>query len=74
MWNLLTPSEGQGTLTMKIALTITEAAEAVGVSDTVIRAAIKRGDIPVRYPTSRPVIDVDDLSAWVKSLPTERRQ
>ena len=56
-----------------IALTIKDAAAAVGVSADVIRAAIKRGDLIANYPTSRPVIRVAELDEWLKRRPTEPR-
>lgn len=56
---------------MKKAYTIQEAAEAYGVSADVVRAHIKRGNLAARYPTSRPVIDAEELAAWFQSLPSE---
>jgi excisionase family DNA binding protein len=58
----------------KLAYTITEAAEACGVSHDVIRRAIAKGSIVARYPTARPVIPVDELRDWIESAPTERRR
>jgi excisionase family DNA binding protein len=51
----------------KLAVTIQEAAESCGVSVDVIRRAIRSGDLPASYPTSRPVVMVSDLSAWLES-------
>lgn len=55
---------------MKLAYTIAEAAEAVGVSTDVIRRAIRRGDLVASYITSRPVIAVSELEAWIAAAPT----
>lgn len=56
-----------------LALTIRDAALAVGYSDDVIRAAIGRGELTARYATStKPVIEVDELKRWLKTSPTER--
>lgn len=57
-----------------ISYTIASAAESTGISTDVIRSAIKAGNLPVRYPTSRPVILAEDLAAWVKAAPTKRVQ
>lgn len=57
-----------------IAYTIPDAAEACGVSETVLKEAITAGDITRRYPTSKPVIEADELREWVKSLPLEPRR
>ena len=57
----------------RIAYTLPEAAVVAGVGITVIKEACDRGDLIKRYPTSRPVIRVADLEAWMENLPTERR-
>lgn len=56
----------------KLAYSIKEAAEACGVSVDTIRRAITANDLIARYPTSRPVVDADELRAWLASKPTER--
>lgn len=55
-----------------LAMTIDDAAAASGVSAKVIRRAISRGDLVPRYPTSRPVLLVDELRDWLETSPTER--
>lgn len=55
-----------------LAYSVQDAAAATGVSPDVIRRAIKAGNLPVKYPTTRPVVLVDDLRAWLESSPTER--
>lgn len=62
-------------MTERLAYTIAEAAEAVGVSVTTIRRAIASGALPVRFlgqGRTRPSIDRDDLVAWIKAAPRER--
>ncbi len=49
------------------------AAEMTGVSVDVIRRAVRAGEMVPRYPTSKPVLLVEDLAAWVKRAPTEKR-
>jgi hypothetical protein len=56
-----------------IAVSIPDACAMTGVSREVLRQAIRRGDIPVHYPSSRPVIPVDELEAWLRSTPTQPR-
>lgn len=56
-----------------LSLTIRDAALAVGLSDDVIRAAISRGELTARYLTAtKPVIEVTELTRWLKASPTER--
>lgn len=57
----------------QISATIPQAAEMVGLSADVIRRAIRSGELVPRYPTSRPVILLADLRAWVESAPTSPR-
>lgn len=55
----------------KQAYTVQESAKAYGVSTDTIRAAIKRGDLNAKYPTSRPVIGAKELDNWFNALPDE---
>lgn len=55
-----------------VAYTITDAALAAGVSDSVIRRALAKGDLVARYRTSRGVILRSDIEDWLVSAPTER--
>lgn len=58
----------------RVALSINEAAEAVGYSDKVIRHAIASGELIARYGTgTKPVIRLVDLDAWLLALPTQAR-
>lgn len=59
-------------MTERLSYNVSDAAAAVGVSPDVIRRAVRSGDIPVHYPTSRPVILRADLEAWLAATPTER--
>lgn len=55
----------------KKAYTAQEAAKSYGVSADTIRAAIKRGDLTAKYPTSRPIIGADEMNSWFEALPSE---
>lgn len=58
----------------RVALSINEAAEAVGYSDKVIRLAIASGELVARYGTgTKPVIRLADLDAWLLARPTHPR-
>jgi hypothetical protein len=54
-----------------IAVTVQQAAAMTGMSVDVIRRAINSKNLVAHYPTSRPVVLVDELRAWVKASPTE---
>lgn len=56
---------------MKLAYSIKDAAEAVGVSVTTLREAINRSELTVKYPTTRPVIPAEELTKWLDALPDE---
>ena len=56
---------------MKLAYTLQEAAETVGVSTDTLRAHIKAGNLAVKYPSSKPVIAAEELDAWFAALPSE---
>lgn len=58
-------------LLQPIALSIPDAAAAVGYSETVLKEAIGRGDLVPRYENTKGVIPADELLEWVKSLPAE---
>lgn len=59
-------------MTTPLAYRVQDAAKVAGVSPNVIRAAIKRGDLIARYPTTYPVIEREELQDWLKSRPTEK--
>lgn len=48
------------------------AAETTGVSESLIREAVRDGDIECRYARTKLIIEHDALVAWVQSLPTEK--
>lgn len=58
----------------KFAYTYPEAAIAVGVSTELLRQAVSRGDLIVRYISTKPVFAAGDLRRWVESLPEEPRR
>lgn len=55
-----------------------QAANATGYSEDIIRRAVRRGDLVMRYPKvdgrhlSKGVIPRDELVAWVQAGATER--
>lgn len=53
----------------KLAYTLDEAAEAVGVSTYTLRKAHDDGLLPFRYTTSKPLIKAADLIAWLDNAP-----
>jgi excisionase family DNA binding protein len=58
---------------LELAIGIVEAARRTGVSRSSIYDAIGRGDLKVRKAGRRSLILVDDLKAWVCSLPEGKR-
>lgn len=54
-----------------LAYTLTEAAQAAGVSKRTLQRALAAGDLTARYPTRRPVVLAEDLRAWLESTPSE---
>jgi hypothetical protein len=58
--------------TTPVAHTIPEAARIAGLSTRSLRYAVERGELVVRYPTSRPVILHADLLAFLADAPTAR--
>lgn len=57
----------------RVAFSIREAAEAVGLSESTVRKAYREGQITAHFPTNNPTILRDDLVAWIKRAPTERQ-
>lgn len=55
------------------AFNVQEAAALCGISADVVRAAIRRGDLIAKYPSSRPIILAAELDTWLERLPTEIR-
>lgn len=57
---------------LTLALPIPDAAKSIGMSPSALRRLIAAGEIIARYPTSRPVVDVRELRAYLDRCPTER--
>jgi hypothetical protein len=55
-----------------ICVTVDQAAAMVGLSAQAIRRAILQGELSARYPTSRPVIMIEELHAWVDASTTRK--
>lgn len=55
----------------RLALTIPEAAEAVGYSLEGLRQQIRNNYLVPSYANSKPVIMVEELQRWLRSLPAE---
>lgn len=53
--------------TTKIAYTLSEAAEAVGLSEKTLERAIQAGELKASRPTRRWSITVKDLTDWITS-------
>jgi hypothetical protein len=57
----------------RLALTLPDAATAVGYSLESIRKAIRNHELVPSYANSKPVIPVEELVRWLRSLPNEPR-
>ncbi len=55
----------------KLAYSVTEAAEAMGVSPSLIRQAISDNELVARYAKTKTVIAAPELERWRDALPTE---
>lgn len=55
----------------KLVFTLEEAAAATGYSVRTLQIAIRRNDLLARYANTKPIILVDELQDWLRSLPTE---
>jgi excisionase family DNA binding protein len=51
------------------AMSVDEAANAAGVGRTMLFEEIRKGHITARKVGRRTIITMDDLDAWLKSLP-----
>lgn len=54
-----------------ISVPIKQAVAITGVGEKVLRAAAKSGDLAVHYVGTKIVVEVDELRAFVRALPTE---
>lgn len=57
---------------MAISYSVKGAAAETGVSEPLVRQAIKDGELQERYWNSKQIIEHDELVRFVKSLPTEK--
>lgn len=57
---------------LPLAVSIPDAIKASGLSRTSIYSALKRGDLSARKAGRRTLIPMDDLQAFLASLPTFR--
>ena len=55
-----------------VAYTVTDAANAVGMSGRAFDRILAAGDITRRYPNGSPIIAHTELVAWVESLPVDK--
>lgn len=56
----------------RIAYSVKGASEQVGLSQSLIREAVRDGDIEPRYARTKTLIEHDELVRWVRELPTEK--
>lgn len=56
----------------KIAYSLEEAADNVGYSLSVIKRAIRAGEIIPRFANTKPVILHSDLVEWAEALPLDK--
>lgn len=55
-----------------LALTVPDAARVCGTSRAVLDTARLAGRLTYRYPSSKPVIQLEELVRYISTLPTER--
>ncbi|MDQ0576449.1 putative site-specific integrase-resolvase [Agromyces albus] len=58
----------------KLAYTLPEAAEAVGVSLRTIQYEMASGDLRPVYVKTKPLLTRDELVRWLGNLPTEPKR
>jgi len=58
-------------MTDPISVPLKTAVAMTGVGDKVLRAAVKSGDLAAHYVGVKIVIEVEELRAFVRALPTE---
>lgn len=55
------------------AYSVAQFAEAVGLSETVIRDHIKAGDLITVWPTkTKQIVTLEDGLAWLRALPSDQ--
>lgn len=55
-----------------VSYSLDGAAAATGLSRASLQRAINRGDLVARYYGTKPLLQRDELLAWIESLPSER--
>ena len=55
-----------------VSYSIPGAALATGLSESALRRYIRAGDLAVRFSGTKPLIERDELVAFVRSLPMEK--
>lgn len=53
------------------AMSVRDASAYIGVSRSELYEAIKRGDLIAYYPTTKAVIETQELLEWLRSRPTQ---
>ena len=71
--NLTSPALGS-TRPAKLALSVPEAAEALGVSRSFLYVLMAKGEISARKIGTRTIIPLDELKAWLAALPVSGRR
>lgn len=56
-----------------VSYSIPGAALATGLSESALRRYIRAGELAVRFSGTKPLIERDELAAFVAALPTEKR-
>lgn len=56
----------------RLSLTLPDAALATGYSLESIRKAIREDELVPSYANSKPVVMVEELERWLRTLPSER--
>lgn len=59
---------------MAIAYSVKTAAAQIGISEALVREAIRDGDLNARYVRSKAIIEHAELERYVQTLPTEREE
>jgi predicted transcriptional regulator len=59
-------------LRQPLAYSVKDAAEAVGISASLLEQLIARGDLHPRWVKSKRIIPATELIAWLESLPYDR--
>jgi hypothetical protein len=57
-----------------VSYDIPGAALATGLSERTLRDYIRNGDLAVHYSGTKPVIEREELQAFIRALPSEKRR